>query len=77
MNFALNVPLGSVSFGQISTALCRAVYNKNLSPPIFPIGGNVDLSTQKIDQDLGLWFQSCINKAQKSHSRRQAILGRL
>lgn len=66
--FALNIPLNSVSFGQVSIAICREIYRRGLAPCIFPIG-NVDLSAQKPDADFQLWLQSCVNKSHKTHNR--------
>lgn len=68
-NFALNLPLNSVSFGQVSTAICREIYRIGLTPSIFPIGGNVDLSTQKRDERFEGWLQQCINQAYTKHKR--------
>jgi hypothetical protein len=71
-NFALNVPINSVSYGQSSIAILREIYNRDLSPCIFPIGG-VDLSAQKPDQNFELWLQSCINKSYKKHKRDSTV----
>ena len=67
-NLTLEVPLGQVSFGQVSTSICRELYRRGLEPNIFVIG-NVDLSTQKPDKDFEVWLNSCISKATKSFSR--------
>ena len=66
---SFNVPLNGVSYGSSSIAILREVYKRGLSPCIFPISGQVDLSAQKEDQDFNLWLQSCINKAPKYHKR--------
>lgn len=67
--FALNLVFNSLSFGQVSTAIAREIYRQGLAPCIFPIGGNVDISCQKLDQDFNAWLQAGINKAPKQHSR--------
>lgn len=67
--FTLNVPLNSVSYGTSSIAICRELYKRGISPCIFPIGGQVDLSAQKDDPDFNMWLQSNINKSQKLHKR--------
>jgi hypothetical protein len=67
--FALNVPLGSVSFGQTSVAILRELFKRGLSPSVFPIGP-VDLSTQKADPDFNAKLQQAINSAQQRHSRQ-------
>ncbi len=68
MNFACNLPLNSLSFGQTSLGILREIYKRGLAPCLFNIG-NVDISAQKADNDFGLWLQSCINKALKVHNR--------
>lgn len=67
--FALNVPINSVSYGSSSVAILRELYKRGLSPCVFPIGGQVDLSAQKDDQDFNLWLQACISKSPKQHKR--------
>ena len=67
--FTLNAPLNSVSFGQISVALLREAFRQKIETNIFPIGGQVDLSAQKIDQEFGMWLQSSVNVSQKRHNR--------
>ena len=69
MDFTLNLPLNGVSFGQVSVALLREFYKKELSPLILPIGGNVDLATQEIDDDFRMWIESRINEGLRKHSR--------
>ena len=69
MDFAVNVPLGSVSFGQVSTAILREIKKKGHSPCIFPIQDNVDLATQNHDKEFLEWIQSGIAKSQSSHKR--------
>ena len=69
MSFALNVPINSVSFGQVSTTWLRKLHERNLAPPIFPIGGQVDLNTQQVDAGFKSWLQDCISGAYSSHSK--------
>ena len=40
-----------------------------MEPCIFPIGGNLDLSTQKEDKEFSDWLTNCSNKALYSHNR--------
>jgi len=68
-NFSLEVPINSVSFGQISVAILREFKKMGLEPNIFPIG-NIDLSSQKPDREFNEWLQKCVFKAQKEHKRR-------
>lgn len=70
--FSLNLPINSVSFGQVSFNILREIYSRQIAPCIFPIG-NTDVSAQKVDQDLAFWLQSCINKSNKIHRRDNPI----
>jgi glycosyltransferase involved in cell wall biosynthesis len=70
MNFALHLPLNSVSFGQVSVQILREIHKRSLEPSIFTIGNGVDLSSQQIDKDFGEWIQNCINKSLTSHDRK-------
>ena len=70
MNFALHIPLNSVSFGQVSLHILREVYKRSLEPCIFPVGNGVDLSSQNVDKEFGEWIQKCINKSLLIHSRK-------
>lgn len=66
--FTLNLPLGSVSFGQVSVAILREVHKRGLTPAIVPIGP-VDLSTQKADPEFTQWLVGCIGSGQQRVSR--------
>ena len=68
-SFAVNAPLGSVSFGQVSVAILREMQRRGLTPALFPIGP-LDLSTQKPDPYFTQWINGCINAAQLHHSRK-------
>lgn len=68
-NFALNIPVNSLSFGQTSTAIAREIFRQGFTPCIFPIGNQVDLSTQKRDQRFEQWLNNCINQANEKHKR--------
>lgn len=69
---AFNLPLNSLSFGQCSFNILKEFYNQGPAKfyPIFPIGGQVDLSAYKIDQAFANWVQNGINLAQERHSRK-------
>lgn len=66
--FAFNLPLNSTSLGQVSLSILREIYSRNKEILLFPIG-NVDLSTQEVDEKFFHWIQSSINNAQREHSR--------
>tara|TARA_R100000808_G_C2152471_1_gene161940 strand:+ start:444 stop:1538 length:1095 start_codon:yes stop_codon:yes gene_type:complete len=69
MDFAVNVPLNSVSFGQVSIAILKELKKKGHNPSIFPISENVDLSTQEDNKDFTEWITRGIQKANRSHKR--------
>lgn len=68
--FAFNAPINTVSFGNVSVSLLREMYKLGLTPNIFVIGQNADMSAQKPDEKFNQWLGHCINKAQKEHSRK-------
>lgn len=67
-NFTLNLPINTVSFGNVSVSILREIHKLGLEPNIFPIG-QPDLSAQKIEQDFGNWINSCLTKANKTHKK--------
>lgn len=73
MDIALNIPLNNLSFGQASFALIKNLYERKFNAKIFPIGNNVDLSTQKVDDELNLWIKKSINEASTNFSRKEKI----
>jgi len=74
-NFALHLPLNSVSFGQVSFCILRELYERKLYPCIFPIGDKVEISTQSgITEDLATWIKENRDKAHIEHSRKTPII---
>lgn len=62
MSFTLNLPVNSVSFGQVSTLLLRELYKKNLTDfNLYPIGDRLDLSTQELDEGFFKFIQERTN----------------
>lgn len=74
MDFALNLPLNSTSFGNIGFSISREIYRRNLAPPLFAVANQVDLSSQYQDNDFNQWLQLCGNKAAKIHKRTNPTL---
>tara|TARA_B100000519_G_scaffold203156_1_gene224412 strand:- start:5046 stop:6137 length:1092 start_codon:yes stop_codon:yes gene_type:complete len=73
-DFSLNLPVNSVSFGQVSVALLREFHARGLQPCLFPIGDQFDLSCQDdISEDFKSWLSSCVEKRLKHHSRSNPI----
>lgn len=69
-DFAIDVALNNLSFGQTSVAILREAYTRGLTPNVFAMNGVVDISAQKPDDKFNQWLGHCINKAQKEHSRK-------
>ena len=73
MSLAFNLPINSVSFGQISTLILRELYTSKVNVGILPIG-NVDLSTQSdLSQEFGNWLQQSINSSLETFNRKNKI----
>jgi len=73
MSLSLNLPVNSVSFGQISTLVLRELFKSSRDTLLIPIG-NPDLSTQSdISQEFASWIQNSINQCLIKHSRKNKI----
>lgn len=72
-NLVANLPINSVSFGNVSVTLLRAAFEKGLSSTIFPIGG-VDVSSYTFDETFGKWLEKGINFSYEKHSRSNPVL---
>lgn len=70
MNF--NLPINSVSFGQVSTALLRRAFERSIDVKLFEIG-STDLSTQRVDSDFVSWLRDCAKNAIEDHDRKSKI----
>lgn len=57
MSFTLNVPINSVSFGQLSFLLVTELYKKNIDFNLLPIGDRLDLSAFSSDKDIFNYVQ--------------------
>lgn len=68
MEFSLNIPINSVSFGQVSLAILREIYRRGLTPSLLPIG-NIDISTEEDDPKFIEWINKCVAKYKNSHTR--------
>ena len=73
MSLTFNLPINSVSFGQISTLVLRELHKSKTNVGILPIG-NVDLSTQSdLTQEFNVWLQESINNSLESFSRKNKL----
>ncbi|MEK6880270.1 MAG: glycosyltransferase [Nanoarchaeota archaeon] len=65
--FNLEAAFNSLSFGNISFGITYELYKRGISPNIFPISGNVDISAfDKAPEDFKQYLSSCINKSAKN-----------
>jgi glycosyltransferase involved in cell wall biosynthesis len=69
-----NAPINPLSFGNVSVAILREAYKANLDCCIFPIGGQVDLSTQNPDDRFNKWLENTIKESPRKHSRDNRVL---
>jgi len=73
MNLNFNLPVNTVSFGQISVLILRELFSLNKDIALIPIGSS-DLSSQSdISSEFGEWLQKNINEALANHSKDNKI----
>jgi len=74
MTVNCHLPVNSVSFGQLSTLFLREVFKNKNDVILFPIGNNIDLSTQEsIDKDFGDFLNKGLNKALVEFNRSSPL----
>lgn len=71
--FALHLPINPVSFGQVSLALLREIFSRGLSPCVFPVGEQIDISAEDSTEEFKRWLNSCINKRNAVHDRNNPV----
>lgn len=69
---ALNLPINSVSFGQLSIGILRELFKREIPVLISPIG-QIDLSSQFISPEFGKYLQESVNRFPFEHSRKNPI----
>lgn len=68
MSLIFNVPINSVSFGQVSTCLLREAFSRNLQTGgVIPLAGQVDLSSQKPDDSFQRSLSEALSKSLTNH----------
>ena len=73
--FGLDLPLNSVSFGQVSFCIVREFYKRGMTPSLFIKEDRADYSAQSnIDKDFLTWLEECKKKATFKHDRKWPIL---
>ena len=62
MKLVVDVPLNSLSFGNVSLNLLREMYKKEIDVALFPTGGQVDIEAfDKLDKKFVDWLQKSID----------------
>ncbi len=74
MELSLNCPLNSVSFGQVSTALLREAYKKEIDVLVALLGDRPDLSSQGQDPEFFQWVERAIRDFNLKHYRTRPSL---
>lgn len=69
-DFALDLPINNLSFGNVSVAILRECYKRGLQPNVFPLQNQVDVGAHKPDEQFNNWLKHCIEKAQREHCRK-------
>lgn len=67
----VNAPLNSLSFGQVSTAIIREFYKKNLPIKFFPVGGNTDVSSQNPDPQFDKYIRDSMSGLLSRFNRKE------
>ena len=67
--FCVNAPINSVSFGQVSLAIIRELFDRGVEPNVFPIGGKIDLSSQELPEEVANKLAELIAEARASHDK--------
>lgn len=73
MSLCLNLPINSVSFGQISTLILKNLFDKNKKVILFPIGNQIDLSTQEVSKDFIDWLNCSILSNDEIYNRNNKL----
>lgn len=74
MKINLELPINSLSFGQVSYNLLREFYRRQIECSIFPIGPTDISAFDKIDPKLKIWIEDGINNRFKTHDRKNPLL---
>jgi glycosyltransferase involved in cell wall biosynthesis len=73
-NFALNLPINNLSFGQISINFLYELYKQGYQPCIFPIGPVNIGCYHFLTDDFKKWLESCVGKANRTHKKTSPTL---
>lgn len=73
MPYCFNVPLNSVSFGQVSLGVLYECYKRDLDVLVSPIGKNIDLSSGFNDESFRQWLLKNSDRFLKEHKKEYKI----
>lgn len=75
LQFAVQVPINALSFGQVSFNILREFYKNGLDPCIFRATDHAfDFSSQEPDQGLYSWIERNHNTSFQRHSRKNPTI---
>ena len=75
---AFELPLGKVSFGQVSTLILKELFTQEKKDSqkyeisLFPIGG-IDFSSQPFNEEFNKWVQSKVQYGLENHDRKVPV----
>jgi len=63
INLLINVPINSLSFGNVSINILREMFKKQYEPTFFPIGDDVDIAAfDKLSVEFKSWMQKLVDR---------------
>jgi len=71
MDFALQLPVNKLSFGQVSICILQEIHKRGLEPSLFPI--NQDVDAYSLSPDFIKWLKSCIDKGPRVHKKDNPV----
>lgn len=72
--YQLNLPINSVSFGQVSISFLRELFESNREiPSVFPIGGTLDFSSQIENKPFFEWIFEAAKKTSQKYKASQPV----
>lgn len=69
MEFNYQLPINSSSYSQMSVGVMLEMFERGLTPNIFPIGGKWDFGAYDLPKDFEIWFEYCIRKSNSKYKR--------
>jgi hypothetical protein len=67
------LPINSVSFGQTSTLILRELFRRKSNILLFPIGNQIDFSTQSLEKEFIDWINNSLQDNDAKYSRNNRI----